>query len=306
MAMETEEKKTKEKITFGKARKFIVAVVLPILLSGAVRAVAIAMFISPNGFAPGGTNGIAVLLEYAFGINSGWFLLALNVPLFFIAFFFIGKREAVVATLSMAVSSVLLIVFGLIPGFPVYRPETNAILAAVAGGILSGASLAIMLKCFGTSGGMAVLATVTNKKFKQLNVSWLTFLFDASVVVASFFVYNQGESFTVKLDPVLLALVSLFVTSKVCDLLIQGFKVAYKFEIITTKPDELSAEIFESTHHGVTKMPAVGMFSHEERSMLVCVVRKKQISEVQRILKKYPDTFAYFGSTAEVMGKFLK
>lgn len=297
---------SKEEKIVTRIRKFTVAIVLPILLSGAIRALAIAMFISPNGFAPGGTNGIAVLLEFAFGINSGWFLLALNVPLFFIAFFFIGKREAVVSTLSMAVSSVLLIVFGLIPEFPIYQPQTNGILAAVAGGILSGASLAIMLKCFGTSGGMAVLATVTGKKFKQLNVSWLTFLFDASVVVASFFVYNQGASFTVKLDPVLLALVSLFVTSKVCDLLLQGFKTAYKFEIVTTKPDELSAEIFESMNHGVTKMPAVGMFSHEERSMLVCVVRKKQISELQRILKKYPDTFAYFGSTSEVIGKFLK
>lgn len=287
-----------------KTGKYFLAVIVPILLSGIVRAVAISIFVSPNNFAPGGINGIAVLLEYAFHINSGWFLLILNVPLFFIAFFLIGKREAVVATLSMALSSVLLVLFGLIPDFPVY--DINGFLAAIAGGILLGAALAIMLKSFGTSGGTTVLATVVNKKFKQINVSWLTFLFDAAVVVASFFVYNRGESFAVKLDPILFALVSLFVTSKVCDLMLQGFKTAYKFEIITTRPEEISEDIFAHLNHGVTKMPAVGMFSHEDRSMLVCVVRKKQISELQKILKRYPETFAYFSSTAEVMGKFIK
>lgn len=166
----------RKKSFWGKTWKFMLAFVFPILLSGVVRAVAVSMFVSPNNFAPGGINGIAVLLEYVFEINSGWFLFALNVPLFFIAFFCIGKQEAIVATLSMVMSSVLLILFGLIPSFPVYKTETNGFLAAIAGGILLGVALAIMLKCFGTSGGTTVLASVVNKKFKRLNVNWLTFI----------------------------------------------------------------------------------------------------------------------------------
>ncbi len=82
-----------------------------VLLSGLIRAVGIFMFITPNRFAPGGTSGIAVLLEYATGWNSGIFLLILNVPLFFIAFFLLGKREAIVSTASMLLTSGLLIVF---------------------------------------------------------------------------------------------------------------------------------------------------------------------------------------------------
>lgn len=298
--------KEKTKELWKKFGRLLVSVVVPILLSGVVRAFGIYTFVSPNNFAPGGINGIAVLLEYAFKINSGWFLLALNVPLFFIAFFLIGKREAVVSTLSMVVSSVLLILFEKIPGFPIYKPETNAFLAAVAGGIFLGVALAIMLKSFGTSGGTTVLATLLNKKMRFISVSWFTFLFDAAVVFASFFVYNRGADFTVKLDPVLLALVSLFVTSKVCDWILQGFKVAYKFEIVTTHPEELSAEIISKLRHSVTMMPAVGMYSHENRSMCVCIIRKRQIAELQKIVRKYPDTFAYFAPTSEVMGKFIK
>lgn len=86
----------------------------------------------------------------------------------------------------------------------------------------------------------------------------------------------------------------------------QGFKVAYKFEIVTTNPEGIAAEILEKLKHGVTMMPAVGMYSHENRSLLVCVIRKRQISDLQKIIKKYPDSFAYFSPTAEVIGKFIK
>ena len=301
--------KPKQKFSF---KKFLLLSVLPVLSSGIIRALAIFIFTTPNQFAPGGVNGVAVLLEAVTTWNSGYFLLMLNVPLFFIAFFLLGKREAILSTLSMLISSGLLIVFGLIKdkwGFPQYGGNLENIgqrmLGAIAGGIFLGIALAIMLRSCGTSGGTAVLASLVNKKFRNVSISMLTSAFDACVVVASIFVYNDG-TFTSVLDPVLLAFVSLFVTSKMSDVILQGFKVAYKFEIITTHPDEIAAEIIQKTHHSVTKVEAEGMYSHEGKSMLVCIIRKRQIAVLQRIIKKYPDTFAYFTPASEVFGKFNK
>ena len=289
--------------------KLLVWDILAILSSGIIRAVGIFMFVTPNQFAPGGTSGIAVLLEYATGWNSGIFLAMMIVPLFFVAFFCLGKREAVVSTLSMLLSSGLLILFDpkVMPWVAdiQYVPE-NTFLAAVAGGIPNGIALAIMLKSCGTSGGTTVLASLVNKKYRNLSVSMLTAILDATVVFASFFVYHQGESFTVKLDPVLLACVSLFVTSKICDVIVQGFKTAYKFEIVTDNPEEISQEIMEKLHHGVTKISAEGMYTHEGKSMLVCIIRKRHIAELQRIVRQYSGAFAYFTPVAEVYGKFLK
>ena len=295
------------KAVWGILLRGFVSSVLPVLVSGIVRAFAIYMFVTPNEFAPGGINGIAVLLEYATPLNSGWYLLMLNIPLFFVAFFLLGKRQAIISTASMLLTSGLLIVLDYIPHIEkiIYKPE-YAFLAAIAGGILLGAALAVMLKCCGTSGGTTVLASLVNKKYRNISVSALTSAFDACVVLASFFVYNQGASFMVKLDPVLLALVSLFVTSKTCDAIMQGFKTAYKFEIVTNDPETLSNEIMQKLHHGVTRIAAEGMYSHEGRSVLVCLIRKRQIAELQKIIKSHPDTFAYFSSTSEVFGKFLK
>ena len=288
--------------------RMLLSAALAILSSGIVRALAIYIFVTPNEFAPGGINGIAVLLEAVTHVNSGYYLIALNVPLFFVAFFLLGKSEAIISTLSMLLTSGLLIVFDYIPGMNEirYAPEYNAILASIAGGVLLGLALAIMLRSCGTSGGTTVLASLVNKKFRNLSVSAMTSAFDACVVFASFFVYHQGEPFTAKLDPVLLALISLLVTSKICDFVLQGFKVAYRFEIITDRAEELAKEIMEKTHHGVTEINATGMYSHEGRALLVCVIRKRQIGELQRILRRYPGTFASFSPVSEVYGKFLK
>lgn len=307
----------------------MLASVLPVLVSGLVRAIGIYIFVSPNHFAPGGINGIAVLLEYGIGWSSGWFLLMLNVPLFFLGFFCLGKRDAILSTLSMALTSGLLIVFDYIPGFPEFSaPVTSVVtvvngeqvvrelaletiayglLAAVAGGIFLGVALAVMLRSCGTAGGTAVLASVVRKKWKFLSVSWMTSAFDAVVVFVSFFVYfDPAGGFAASLIPVLLALVSLYVTSKTSDLIIHGFNTAYKFEIVTDNPEEVSLELMNATHHGVTMLNATGMYSHEGRSLLVCLTRKRQIGVVQRIIRKYPGTFAYFSPTSEVYGKFLK
>ncbi len=291
--------------------------ILPIVLSGVTRALGIYIFVTPNNFAPGGINGLAVLLEYiskqaGFPINSGYFLILFNVPLFFVAFFMLGKREAIVATLSMLFTSGLLIVFDYIPNFPIYGsgedgPATvTGLMAAVASGLLLGAALAIMLRSCGTAGGTAILASVVKKKWKYVSVSWLTSGFDAIVVLASFFVYNRGASFMIKLDPIFLALISLFVTSKTCDVIVHGFQTAYKFEIVTDSPEELAEEIMRRTHHGVTLVHATGMYTHGDKSLLVCIIRKRQVAEVQRIIKQYPGTFAYFTQASEVYGKFVK
>lgn len=288
--------------------RIILSAILPVLFSGILRAVGIYIFVTPNNFAPGGINGIAVLLEYVTGWSSGWFLLMLNVPLFFLAFFLLGKKEAIVSTLSMLLSSGLLILLPLMK-LPVYGGDGvlgHRLFGAVAGGILLGAALAIMLKSCGTSGGTTVLASLLNKKYKNLSISMLTSAFDACVVFASIFVYNHGGGLTEVLDPILLALISLFVTSKVCDGILHGFKVAYKFEIVTNDPEAIAEEIMCKLHHGVTRVSAEGMYSHENKSMLVCIIRKRQIGELQRIIRQYPDTFAFFSPTSEVYGKFLK
>lgn len=267
---------------------------LAILLSGVLRAISVHCFIIPNNFAPGGVTGIATMLQKATGWNSGIFMFAINLPLLVGAFFLINKRFAITTFIGILLQSGFLM---LLEYWKMPQYADSAILAAIAGGVVGGAGIGLMLKIGGSSGGTDVIATFIYKHFSFTNVSWFIFILDSVVVFVSFFVYNNA------LTPVLLALVEMFCSAKANETILYGFKTALKFEIITSSPEELSKELMQKLHRGVTAIKAKGMYTGSDKTMLVCIVRRRQVSAFQKILAKYPDTFGYISTTNEVMGR---
>ena len=58
--------------------------------------------------------------------------------------------------------------------------------------------------------------------------------------------------------------------------------------------------------HGVTEIAVHGMYSDTDRYMLVCIINKRQVDEMMKIIKRYPDTFASFEKVNEVFGNFKR
>jgi uncharacterized membrane-anchored protein YitT (DUF2179 family) len=83
-------------------------------------------------------------------------------------------------------------------------------------------------------------------------------------------------------------------------------KNGYKFEIITDHPNELAAELMKELKHGVTEIRVHGMYSDTDKHMLICIINKRQIGEMMKILKRFPNTFASFERVNEVFGNFKR
>ena len=155
-----------------------------------------------------------------------------------------------------------------------------------------------MIRRFGASGGTYAISALIKKAKPEQNIAYIAFLLDSSVVIVAFFVYGM------KVTPVICTLLNLFIANIVVDYFLAGLKNGYKFEIVTNQPEELSAELIEKLGHGVTEIRVLGMYSHTEKYMLVCIIRKKQVGEMMKIIKKYPGTFASFAKVNEVFGHF--
>ena len=123
---------------------------------------------------------------------------------------------------------------------------------------------------------------------------------DTSVVFIAFFVYGM------RITPVICTLLNLFIANIIVDNGLSGIKNGYKFEIITSHPTELSEELIAKLKHGVTEINVRGMYSDTEKYMLVCIINKRQIGEMMKIIKSYPDTFASFEKVNEVFGNFKR
>ena len=157
-----------------------------------------------------------------------------------------------------------------------------------------------MLKRFGASGGTYGISALIKKFRPEKNIAYVAFIMDAGVVLIAFFVYGM------RITPVMCTLCNLFVANVIVDHGLSGIKNGYRFEIITDQPDEIAQELLTRLHHGVTEVRAHGMYSDTDKYMLICIINKRQIGEMMKILKKYPSSFASFEKVNDVFGNFAR
>ena len=273
-------------------------------LAGVVVGFAYYFFQNSNGFAPGGVGGLATITYHFLGDSVSWavLMLAFNIPIFVLVSIFVNRRLGVILIVYMLVQSFSTEIFKLIGWLPYCKANNGEdfeiVFACIATGVISGFGFSMMLRRFGASGGTYAISALIKRFRPATNVAYVSFLMDSSVVGIAFFVYGM------KIAPVICTLLNLFIANVVVDNMLAGLRDGYKFEIITDKPDELSQELIARLKHGVTEIRVQGMYSHTEKYMLVCIIRKKQIGEMMKIIKRFPGTFASFAKVNEVFGRF--
>ena len=279
---------------------------LYVLLAGAIVGTAYHFFQNSNGFAPGGVGGLATITYHFLAGRISWSVLmvAFNLPIFVLVSAIIDRKLGLMLSLYMIVQSTMPQLYGLLGALP-YSAANNAedynvVFACIATGVISGFGFSLMLKRFGASGGTYGISALLRKARPELNIAYVSFIMDAGVVFIAFFVYGM------KITPVICTLLNLFIANVIVDHVLSGVKSGYKFEIITEHPAEIAGELMTNLKRGVTGMQVKGMYSNTEKYMLVCIVHKKEIGEMMRILKRYPDTFASFEKVNEVFGNFRR
>lgn len=277
-----------------------------VLTAGLIVAFAYYFFQNSNGFAPGGVGGLATITYYLLDYKISWAILmiAFNLPIFVFVSIFVNRKLGVYLSLYILVQSLATELFEFL-GWKPYCAANNAedfeiMFACIATGVISGVGFSFMLRRFGASGGTYAISALIKKAKPETNVAYVSFLLDSCVVAIAFFVYGR------KITPTICTLLNLFIANIVVDYFLAGLKRGYKFEIVTEQPEELSAELLERLGHGVTEIRVQGMYSHTEKYMVICIIRKKQIGEMMKIIQKYKGTFASFTQVNEVFGRFKK
>ena len=274
-----------------------------IVLSATILSLSYYLFVYPNEFAPTGLPGFFTLLQYLFHLNVGYLTFVINVPLVIATYLLVGKEYAIKSALFTVVFSGLLVVFEYVPldRFVYYTENgTSTIMAPIAGGVVSGFCYGIAMRSGSSTGGTDLVAAIVNRYRPEYNMVWIIFTINAAVAACSYFVY--GFQF----EPVIMCLVYCFLTSQVSDMMLKGFKEAVKFEVITDHPQELAAAIRVRLYHGVTELPAKGSFTGKDKTLLICVVNKREIVKFQRIIQEFPGSFAYLSPVRETMGNFRR
>ena len=274
-----------------------------IVLIAVIAALNYEIFIFPNRFAPAGLNGICTMIQHIFGISVGYMSLLINIPLAILVFFKVSRPLAVRSMVYVGVFSVALLVMDrldLSRFYYITENGTSAILGPLVAGVIWGGCYSLLVQCSAYSGGTDFVAALIHKYKPEKNIFFLIFGLNTAVALISFFVYDF------KIEPVILCILYSFMSSTVTDKLTKNGRSAIRFEIITEHPPEISEEIIHKLHHSATVINGRGIYKGREKSVLICVVNRSQMNAMNRIIHKYPYSFAVMSSVNEVMGNFKR
>ncbi len=263
-------------------------------IGSVIMALALVFFLIPAKIAPGGVSGLAIVLYHLFDLPVGLLMLLFNIPLFIVGLRLLGKQFGSRTLFSF-------IVVSLVTDFcdTVLRLDaatTDPLLASIFGGIVLGIGLGVVFRFKGTTGGSDIVGQIINK-YSNVSVG-------VGILIVDFFVITFAGLVFRNINLALYGFISLYFSSKVLDLILDGFDYARAFYIISEKQDEIIALITQDMGRGGTEISGSGFYTRKERNVLYTVVTRREVATLRQEIQKIdPRAFIIITNVHEVIGE---
>ena len=269
--------------------------ILGTIVGALILAIAISLFLLPNKLSSGGVSGIATIIYYLFKLPMGTSIILINIPLFLISILKIGKTffvKSMIGTISLSIFIDILDKF---------EPLTHdRFLACIYGGIIMGVGTAIILKVNSSTGGTDLVSYIAKIYRQTIKVGEIIFLIDIVIVTSNMIFLNEIEIG-------LYSAIAIYLMGKIIDILFEGIYFTKLIYIISDKTEEIAKEIGKNIGRGTTGIYGKGMFTNEDKLILMCAVTRKDIASVIQIITEIDKrSFVIVTNSREVWGLGFK
>lgn len=263
------------------------------LIGCAIAGMSFSFFTYPNSIVSGGLTGIAQILNLLLGLPVGVMIMVMNVPLFVVAWKNFGLRFIIYSLIGMVGSSVAIDLFNLLH----IALTHDILLAAVYGGLLKGLGYGLIFTTGGTSGGTDILSRLLRRKYAYIQLGTIGLALDATVVAAFALIFRR-------FDAAMYTIITMFVGSRVVNLLLYGTANSSVCYIVTVHPHHIARAVGDRLHRGATLLKGEGAYSGEERDVVLCAVKRQQIPALKKIVSELDQhAFVIVTQSHEVFGK---
>ena len=275
-------------------KQFLIEV-LGTIVGSFVMAISVAFFLLPNELSSGGFSGIATIFYYRLKIPMGITIASLNIPLFLMAGYKLGKKffvKSLIGTISLS---------GFIDLLDKYQVITNdKMLAAIYGGLLTGIGTAIILKSNSSTGGSDLVTYIIKKYNTKIELGHVITIIDAIIVILNVI-------FLKKIEVGLYSAITIYLMGLMIDVVFEGIFFSKLLFIISDKNKIISNEIQTKINRGITGIYGKGMYENKNKLVLMCAVDRRDIANIKKlILSIDKDAFVIVTNSREVLGYGFK
>lgn len=251
------------------------------------------LFLAPNSIVAGGVTGLAVLINY-FNKNIliGMISIVINLPILAFGVKFLGWKFILRCLLTIATLGVVTDILSLLPPM-----TSDGVLSSLYGGVCQGIGIGLFVRYEFSSGGTELLGRLISRFIKGLKIPLCVGILDGIIVVA-------GAIATQNPNNMLYALIVVFVSTKVSEVVLVGLEKSKMCIIITDKGQELSDVLVHNSPRGVTMLAGEGMYTHKNHNVLLTCVKNRQLTQLKQIVRSVDENaFIIINESVEVRGK---
>ncbi len=101
--------------------------------------------------------------------------------------------------------------------------------------------------------------------------------------------------------------IAIYLMGKIIDIIFEGIYFTKLLIIISDKNEQISEKIGEKISKGTTGLYGKGMYTKQEKLVLLCAASRGDVVKVKRIAKSIdPDSFIIIANAREVVGLGFK
>ena len=265
---------------------------LKITVGCAVFALGFDLFLVPHGLNAGGLSGLSQVLVYVLGFGTvGTITAIINLPLFILGGWKIGKRFFFGSLIGMLALSGFIDLFTLIP-----VPATEPLIGAIYGGAICGLGIGIVFSVQASTGGSDIIVRLLKLRFQHVPIGMINICFDAVVAVLTGLV---SEDITLALY----SGIAIFVSGKIVDAVVYSFDYSRVALIISKEHDAIAKVIVDKLERGATFLQGWGVYKGTETKVVLTAVKKQQLADLKRMVVEIdPDAFIIVQEAHQVLG----
>ena len=283
-----------------------------LVLGSLIFAVGDVMFVNPYLLAPGGTYGLANVLNTVWPWKISYYAICMDIPLLLIGTWILGPKFGA----KTVISTILIFAFTwLLETFWGYQPVIHDgllnepvkglafvpdyFLNTLVAGLVYGVAIGLVFKSGATSGGSDIISMILHK-YTKVSLGTLVLIVDSCITLTSFIAFRQ-------LRLPIYSILLIVIESKVIDLIVEGVKSYKTAFIVTDEIDAVRNFIIEDLDRSGTVFAGSGLYQGAERKMIYVTLNRTDLVKLKANLRYLdPNAFVNVIESSEIMGNGFK
>lgn len=251
------------------------------------------LFLLPNDLNVGGLSGLSMVISSMIDYDGiGLITTLINLPLFLLGGWKVGRRFFFGSLLGMALLSVSIDVFAFLP-----HPATEPVIGAIYGGVFCGVGAGAVFSSGFSTGGSDIIVRLLKLKWRDVPIGVITTMFDMFVAVLTGIEF-ENETL------ILYSGIAIFVTGRIVDVVVYRFDYSKVALIISRRYEAVATAINNDLQRGVTLLNGEGAYKHEETKVVLTAVKRQDLTELKELVVGIdPDAFIIVQEAHQVLGE---